>query len=346
MINRTMKAIVKHESAKGVKLETREVPKPKPHEVLIKVKKTAICGTDLHIYQWDQWAQENVPVPCILGHEFVGTVAELGSHVTGLNIGDRVTAEGHITCGQCQNCRTGQAHICSKTIGFGYHTDGCFAEYCVIPASNIFPIHPSLPDNIAAIHDPLGNAIQTTLSFDLVGKHVLITGAGPMGLFATRIAQKAGARTITITDINPYRLDLAKQLGATRAYNPIKTDSSQVMKDIGIEEGFDVILEMSGHPASLDLAIDKARNGAQFALLGLYGNNPQINLNRAIFKGLTFKGIYGREMFRTWYQMRDLLLSGLDVTPIITHEFNFEDYESAFQLMLEGNCGKIILNLD
>lgn len=341
-----MKAIVKHEDAAGLRLEMRPIPEPNVDEVLIKVKKTSICGTDLHIYQWDQWAKDNVPIPCIIGHEFVGTIEKMGSNVSGFKIGDRVTAEGHLTCGLCQNCRTGKAHICSKTVGFGYHTDGCFAEYCVVPASNIFPIHPSLPDEIAAIHDPLGNAVQTALSFDLVGKHVLITGAGPMGLFATRIALKAGARTVVITDINEYRLQMAKDLGATKAYNPTIEDSHQIMQDLDIEEGYDVVLEMSGHPSSLDLAIDTTRNGAQVALLGLFGTNPSIDINRAIFKGLVFKGIYGREMYNTWYQMKNLLLSGLDVAPIITHQFDFENFEEAFQLMLKGNCGKIILNLE
>lgn len=339
-----MRAVVKKRREPGLWLE--EVPEPNlfDHEVLIRPIKVAICGTDIHIYKWDDWAQKTVPVPLIVGHEFVGEVIEVGETVVGVKAGDRVSGEGHIVCNSCRCCRTGQAHICLRTVGVGYHRDGCFADLFTLPGQNVFKLPDSVSDDIAAIFDPFGNAVHTTLAFDLTAEDVLITGAGPLGLMATAIARRAGARNIVVTDINDYRLDLAKQVGATRAVN-VRTESVRdLFPELEIEEGFDVSLEMSGHPDALNQLIDLSIPGGKVALLGILPEKTLIDWNKVIFKGLTIKGIYGREMFKTWYQMMHLVQGGLDLAPLITHHFPFEEFQKGIDIMLSGESGKVILD--
>lgn len=339
-----MKALVKLKAEPG--LWITEVPEPTygPNDMLIKVRNTAICGTDLHIYKWDAWAQKTIPVPVTIGHEFMGEVIAMGSEVSGFQVGDRVSGEGHITCGHCRNCRAGRRHLCRLTIGLGVHRPGCFAEYVSLPAANVFKLPDEINDEVGAILDPLGNATHTTLSFDLVGEDVLITGAGPIGLMAIKIARHAGARFIVITDVNPYRLQLAKQMGATCAINPIQTPMKDVMKELGIVEGFDVGLEMSGHSTSMDLILQVMNHGGQVGILGIPEKAMPMDWNPVIFKGLTLKGIYGREMFETWYKMASMLKSGLDISATITHRYPAAEFEQAFQAIMEGHCGKVILN--
>ncbi|TXI42840.1 MAG: L-threonine 3-dehydrogenase [Nitrosomonas sp.] len=339
-----MKAIIKKSPQIGLWLEDVPVPKPGPNEVLIKTHKTAICGTDLNIYKWAPWAQKNVPVPCVVGHEFIGEIAELGSNVQGYRIGQRVSGEGHIICGHCRPCRTGMKHVCSNTIGLGYHCDGCFAEFFTLPAENLFVTPDSIPDDVAAILDPFGNATHTALSFDLVGEDVLIVGAGPVGLMAIPIAKKAGARNVIITDVNPYRLDLARKLNCTEAVDVSKANLKDVMKAHHIDEGFTVGMEMSGSPQGLNSMLEAMQPGGKVALLGILPPNTAIDWDLVIFKGLILKGIYGREMFSTWYKMEHMLQSGLDISPVITHRFPYAAFEDAFQIMLSGNSGKVILD--
>jgi threonine 3-dehydrogenase len=339
-----MKALVKSKPQRGIWLEDIDVPQPGHNDVLIKVGCTAICGTDIHIYQWDDWASKTIPVPIAVGHEFSGEVVECGSEVKGFKIGDRVSAEGHITCGVCRNCRAGRRHLCIQSIGVGVNRQGAFAEYISVPAFNVFKLPDVITDDMASILDPLGNATHTALSFDLVGEDVLITGAGPIGIMAVAIARYAGARHIVITDINDYRLQLARKMGATVALNVTQGSLDDTMKGLGMEEGFDVGMEMSGNPSAFRDMLRTLHHGGRAALLGIPPGETAIDWNEVIFKGLILKGIYGREMFETWYKMASMLQSGLDISPIITHQFDVDDYEQAFELMESGQPGKLILN--
>jgi threonine 3-dehydrogenase len=341
----TMKALSKLKAEEGIwMVHDAPVPEVGPNDVLIKIKKSSICGTDVHIYKWDNWAQKNVPVPLVVGHEYVGTVAATGSEVHHLKIGQRVSGEGHLVCGHCRNCRAGKRHLCPNTVGIGYHKAGSFAEYFVLPASNVFPIPDDISDDLAAIFDPFGNAVHTALSFDLTGEDVLITGAGPIGIMAVAICRHVGARHVVITDINPYRLDLATKMGATRTVNVMEEKIEDVMKSIGMTEGFDVVLEMSGAESAFQDMLRVTRNGAKIALLGIPSKDIAIDWNKVIFKGLELKGIYGREMYETWYKMTSMLQSGLDLSPVITHRFPIDDFQKGFDAMLSGQCGKVILD--
>ncbi|CDZ81699.1 L-threonine 3-dehydrogenase [Candidatus Rubidus massiliensis] len=339
-----MKALVKKYSKPGLWMDEVPVPEVGDDEVLIKVKKTSICGTDVHIYKWDSWAQKTIPVPMVVGHEFMGTIEALGKNVKHLQVGQRVSGEGHITCGQCPPCKMGNKHLCMNTLGVGVNRHGCFAEYFNLPAENVFLLPDSVKDNVASIFDPYGNAVHTTLSFEVTGEDVLITGAGPIGIMAAAIAQKAGARHVVITDVNEYRLDLAKKMGATTTVNVAKQDIKEVMKELGITHGFTVGLEMSGHPNGLSTLLETAQHGAKIALLGILPPHTTVDWDLVIFKMLMVKGIYGREVFRTWYKMTNLLESGLNLEPIITHHFPIDDYEKGFEVMLSGKSGKVILD--
>jgi threonine 3-dehydrogenase len=341
-----MKSLVKAKSERGLWRE--EVPRPEfgPNDVLIKVKKAAICGTDLHIYNWDKWAARTIPVPMVVGHEYLGTIETVGRDVTALKAGQRVSGEGHIVCGFCRNCRAGRAHLCRNTMGVGVNRPGAFADYVAIPASNAYLIPDSVPDEIAAILDPLGNAVHTALSFDLVGEDVLITGAGPIGLMAIAICRHVGARNIVITDINDYRLDLARRMGATRAVRADRQTLKEVMTEIDMHEGFDVGLEMSGNPKALRDMIGAMNNGGKVALLGILADEAAIDWNEVIFKGLTLKGIYGREMYETWYKMLAMLQSGLDVTPVITHRLPMAEFEKGFTALNAGQACKVVLDFN
>lgn len=339
-----MKTLAKTQNTAGIWMTESAIPKCGHNDVLIKIKKTAICGTDMHIYHWDEWAQNTIPVPMTVGHEFVGEIAEIGPEVSGFSIGDRVSGEGHITCGHCRNCRAGRRHLCRETVGVGVNRTGAFAEYLVIPASNAFKIPDGVSDDMASILDPFGNAVHTALSFDLVGEDVLITGAGPIGAMAAAICRHVGARNVVITDINDYRLSLAKELGATRTVNVSKETLSDVMLDLGMTEGFDVGLEMSGNGQALNGMLEVLNHGGNIAMLGIPSKDTVIDWNQVIFKGLNIKGIYGREMFETWYKMVAMLQSGLDISPIITHHFNINDFQAGFDAMASGKSGKIILD--
>lgn len=339
-----MKALVKKYPKKGIWMEEVPMPKVTENDVIIKIKKTAICGTDVHIYNWDEWSQKTIPVPMHIGHEFVGEIVEIGKAVTGLKVGQRVSGEGHIVCGHCRNCRAGTRHLCINTRGIGVNIPGAFAEYLAMPAVNVFPLPKEISDDEASIFDPFGNAVHTALSFNLVGEDVLITGAGPIGIMAGAIAKHVGARKIVITDINEYRLDLAKKCGIEHCINVGKEKIKDVMKKIGMTEGFDVGMEMSGNIHAFNDMLDAVRAGAKVALLGLLPKNASINWDNVIFKGLLIKGIYGREMFETWYKMTAMLQSGLDIKPVITHRFPIKDFEKGFELMASGNSGKIILD--
>ena len=325
----------------------REVDKPElgPNDVLIRIRRAAICGTDLHIFNWDVWAQENVPVPLVTRHEYAGVIEAVGDQVDGLAVGDRVSGEGHLVCGFCRNCRAGREHLCRNTKGVGVNRPGAFADYLVIPAHNVFQLPSDIPDEIGAILDPLGNAAHTALSFDLVGEDVLITGAGPIGLMAAAICRHVGARHIVITDLNDQRLRLAEKMGASIGVRADKLDSQAVMHDLGMREGFDVGLEMSGAPPALEAMVEAMNHGGKVALLGLFAQPVTLDLNAAIFKGLSFKGVYGREMFETWHKMVSMLQSGLDVSPVITHELPFESYEEGFRALKTGEACKVILSV-
>ncbi len=339
-----MKALVKRERTRGLWMEDVPIPTIGPSDVLVRIKKTAICGTDLHIYNWDEWSQKTIPVPLVTGHEFFGVVEEIGSDVRGVVIGDRVSGEGHITCGHCRNCRAGKRHLCRNTLGIGVNRTGCFAEFLSIPAGNIFKIDPSISDELASIFDPYGNATHTALSFDLVGEDVLITGAGPIGCMAAAIARHVGARHVVVTDVNPYRLELAKKLGATVTVNPQQELLKDVMKRLGMAEGFDVGMEMSGNPHAFNQMLEVMNHGGRVSLLGIFPSVVAIDWSLVVFKGLIIKGIYGREMFETWYKMASMIRSGLDISSIITHRFPVDDYEAGFEVMSEGKSGKVILN--
>ncbi|SCA63900.1 L-threonine 3-dehydrogenase [Chlamydiales bacterium SCGC AG-110-P3] len=325
-------------------MEEVPIPAVGDGDVLIKVKKSAICGTDIHIYKWDEWAQKTIPVPMVVGHEFVGEIAEVGKGVTEYKVGQRVSGEGHITCGHCRNCRTGKKHLCHRTKGVGIHRPGSFAEYFTLPQDNVFIVPEEIEDDMAAIFDPLGNAVHTALSYPLAGEDVLITGAGPIGLMGTAIAKHCGARNIVVTDINKYRLDLAHKSGATCVVDISRIDLKSVMETLKIHEGFDVGLEMSGVPSALQDQLAHSVPGAHIALLGILPSDTQIDWDQVIFKGLHLKGIYGREIFDTWYKMMHLLQGGLDLSNIITHQFSIDDFQIGFNIMMNGDCGKVILN--
>lgn len=340
-----MKAIRKLKAEKGIWLEDVPVPEVGVNEVLIKIKKSAICGTDLHIYKWDKWAQKTIKTPMTIGHEYVGTVVELGDEVSQVKIGDRVTVEGHIACGFCRNCRRGRKHICDHTYGIGVNRDGGFAEYISVPAENVLRINESIPDEIVAIMDPLGNAAHTALSFPLIGEDVLITGAGgPIGCMAIAIARFVGARNVLGSEVSKYRRDLARKMGATKVIDPLNDSIGSAMKRLGMVSGFDIGLEVSGSPIALNEMLKNMYNGGKVSLLGLLPETTQIEWDQVIFKGLTLKGIYGREMYETWYKMEKMLLSGLDISPVITHRFHYTEFQKAFEIMEEGNCGKVILD--
>ena len=338
-----MKSLAKLYDKPGIWLNDAPMPTFGPNDLLIKIRKTAICGTDMHIYNWDTWSQNTIPVPMIVGHEYVGEVVDMGSEAKGFSKGDRVSGEGHITCGHCRNCRAGRRHLCRNTEGVGVNRQGAFAEYLVIPAFNAFKIPDNISDELAAIFDPFGNAVHTALSFDLVGEDVLITGAGPIGIMAAAVAKHVGARHVVITDINPYRLALAQKMGATRAVDVSQTCLQDVMNELGMTEGFDVGLEMSGVPVAFSDMLAKMNHGGKIAMLGIPPENVSIDWNQVIFKGLTIKGIYGREMFETWYKMASLIQSGLDLEPIITHQMSVDQFADGFEIMSSGKSGKVIL---
>lgn len=342
-----MKALAKLHAREGIWMVTdAPIPEPGHNDLLIKIRKTAICGTDIHIYNWDDWSRKTIPVPMIVGHEYVGEVVAIGQEVRGFSIGDRVSGEGHITCGHCRNCRAGRTHLCRNTIGVGVNRQGCFAEYLVIPAFNAFRIPDNISDELAAIFDPFGNAVHTALSFDLVGEDVLISGAGPIGIMAAAVCKHVGARNVVITDINDYRLELARTMGVTRAVNVAHDDLRVVMRELGMTEGFDVGLEMSGAPPAFRTLLEVMNHGGRIALLGIPPGEMAIDWNQVIFKGLFIKGIYGREMFETWYKMAALIQSGLDLTPVITHRYAIDDFQQGFDEMRSGRSGKVVLSWD
>ncbi|MFC6592466.1 L-threonine 3-dehydrogenase [Deinococcus lacus] len=338
-----MKALAKTQARPGIWATQVPTPVPGPNDLLIRVQQSSICGTDMHIYNWDAWAQRTVPVPMVTGHEYMGVVAGMGNEVRGFELGDRVSGEGHITCGHCRNCRAGRRHLCRNTQGVGVNRPGSFAEYLVIPAFNAFKLPADIPDDIASIFDPFGNAVHTALQFDLVGEDVLITGAGPIGCMAAAIARHVGARNVVVTDINDYRLDLARRMGATCAVNVAREDLWEVAQGLGMTEGFDVGLEMSGSGPAFAQMVDVMNNGGKVALLGIPAGEVKIDWDAVIFKMLTIRGIYGREMFETWYKMAALIQSGLDLTPVITHRFGIDDFQKGFDAMLSGQSGKVIL---
>ncbi|MGC3999252.1 MAG: L-threonine 3-dehydrogenase [Anaeromyxobacter sp.] len=340
-----MKALVKAERTPGIWLQ-QDVPTPElgVHDVMIRIGKTAICGTDVHIYNWDEWSQRTVPVPMVVGHEYVGRVERVGPEVEAFKPGDRVSGEGHITCGFCRNCRAGRRHLCRHTIGVGVNRPGAFAEFLVIPADNVYRIPDDIPDDVAAIFDPYGNATHTALSFDLVGEDVLITGAGPIGVMAAAIARHVGARHVVVTDVNDYRLDLARRMGASRAVNVAREDLKAVMTELGMREGFDVGLEMSGNGRAFRQLLEVMNHGGKVALLGIMPGQEAIDWSQVVFKGLFLKGIYGREMYETWYKMVAMLQGGLDLTPVITHRFPIAEFQRGFDVMRSGQSGKVVLD--
>ncbi|NVJ68563.1 MAG: L-threonine 3-dehydrogenase [Gammaproteobacteria bacterium] len=341
-----MKTLSKAKAEKGIWMVDQPRPALGHNDVLIKIKKTAICGTDMHIYHWDEWAQNTIPVPMTVGHEYVGIIEQVGQEVTSFKVGDRVSGEGHITCGFCRNCRAGRRHLCRNTTGVGVDRPGAFGEYLVIPAENAYKIPDDISDELASILDPFGNAAHTALSFDLVGEDVLITGAGPIGIMAAAIAKHVGARHVVITDINDYRLELAAKMGATRTVNVMNEKLEDVMEEIGMTEGFDVGLEMSGVPVAFQAMLKTMNHGGKIAMLGIPSSDMAIDWNQIIFKGLILKGIYGREMYETWYKMIAMLQSGLDISPIITHRFEVNEFEQGFETMASGQSGKVVLSWD
>ena len=339
-----MKALVKAKPETGIWMQDVPMPDVGHNDLLIKIRKTAICGTDVHIYNWDAWSQATIPVPMTIGHEYIGEVVDMGIEVKGFTVGDRVSGEGHITCGHCRNCRAGRRHLCRNTTGVGVNRAGAFAEYLVIPAFNAFPMPSDISDEMGAILDPFGNATHTTLSFNLVGEDVLITGAGPIGIMAVAIARHVGARHVVITDVNDYRLALAAKMGATRAVNVNQTRLEDVLHELDMREGFDVGLEMSGNELAMGQMLELMNHGGRVAILGIPPGESHVDWSKVIFKGLTLKGIYGREMFETWYKMATMLQSGLDLTPIVTHRFAVDDYRQGFEIMCSGQSGKVILD--
>ncbi len=339
-----MKALVKARPEVGLWMQHVPVPEPGPRDVLIKLRKTAICGTDVHIWKWDEWSAKTVPVPMVVGHEFCGEIVDTGAAATKYRVGQRVSGEGHIVCGICRNCRAGRGHLCRNTRGVGVNRPGAFAEYLCLPESNVVPIPDDIPDEIAAIFDPLGNAVHTALSFDLVGEDVLVTGAGPIGIMGALVAQKVGARKVVITDITPYRLDLARRMGVQYVVDAGAETLREKMGDIGMTEGFDVGLEMSGSSDAMRQMIARMNNGGKIALLGIAPTEFAVDWNEVIFKMLTVKGIYGREMYETWYKMIALVQSGLDLTELITHRIGIDEFETGFAAMLSGKAGKVVMD--
>ncbi|WP_216366788.1 L-threonine 3-dehydrogenase [Halovulum dunhuangense] len=339
-----MRALVKSRPEPGLWMEHVPVPEPGPNEVLIKVRKTAICGTDVHIWNWDEWSAKTVPVGLVTGHEFVGEIADLGSAATRYPRGLRVTGEGHIVCGTCRNCRAGRGHLCRNTKGVGVQRAGAFAEYLVLPESNVVPVPEDIPDEVAAIFDPFGNAVHTALSFDLVGEDVLVTGAGPIGIMGALVARRAGARKVVITDLNDRRLTLAREMGIEHTLNPARDSLRDLMPRIGMTEGFDVGLEMSGAAPAFRDMVAAMNNGGKIALLGIAPTAFEIDWNQVIFKMLTIKGIYGREMYETWYKMIGLVQSGLDLTPLITHRLPAAGFEAGFSAMRDGSACKVVMD--
>lgn len=339
-----MRALVKARRETGLWMERVPVPEVGPNDVLIRVRKSAICGTDVHIWNWDQWAQKTIPVPMVVGHEFMGEIAETGSAVTRYHVGERVSGEGHIVCGKCRNCRAGRGHLCRNTQGVGVDRAGSFAEFVCIPENNVVPIPDDVPDEIAAIFDPFGNAVHTALSFDCVGEDVLVTGAGPIGIMGAMVAKRAGARKVVITDINPVRLELARKCGIDHVVDAARENLEDVMRAIGMREGFDVGLEMSGAPPAFRSMIETMNNGGKIAILGIAPEGFGIDWNKVIFKMLHLKGIYGREMFETWYKMIAFVQGGLDLEPLITHRIPIDDFRDGFEAMRSGNSGKVVMD--
>jgi threonine 3-dehydrogenase len=339
-----MKALVKSKAEPGLWLE--DIPKPTVgiNDVLIRVRYTGICGTDVHIFNWDEWAQRTIPVPMAIGHEFVGEIVEVGSNVSDFYSGDIVSGEGHVVCGRCRNCLAGRRHLCAHTLGVGVNRPGAFAEFIVLPMTNIWRHDPKIDQEVAAIFDPFGNAVHTALSFPVLGEDVLITGAGPIGIMAIPVVRHAGARHVVITDMNPYRLELASRMGATLAVDPSKTPIAEVQKQLGMQEGFDVGLEMSGNAQALRDMIANMSHGGKIAILGIPAKDITLDLRQIIFNMITIKGIYGREMYETWYKMSVLLESGVDISPVITHRFAYGDFQKGFDAMISGQTGKVILD--
>ncbi len=340
-MSQTMRALVKRDAAPGIWMEEVPVPAPGTNEVLIRLEKTAICGTDLHIYNWDEWSQRTITPGRVIGHEFVGRIAALGTGVTGYEVGARVSAEGHIVCGHCRNCRAGKPHLCPNTIGIGVNRDGAFAEFVVVPASNLWPIPDRIAPELAAFFDPFGNAAHCALQFDLVGEDVLITGAGPVGIIAAGICRHVGARHVVITDVNDYRLDLAREMGADQTINVTRNTIAQKVETLGIE-GFDIGLEMSGHPDAFNDLLHHMYHGGKVALLGILPNGTAVDWDQVIFKGLELHGIYGRRMYETWYKMTQMVLTGFPLHKVLTHHIPIDEFEEGFRLMAKGQCGKVV----
>jgi threonine 3-dehydrogenase len=338
-----MKALVKSKAEVGLWLEDVPVPEFGINDVLIEVLRTGICGTDVHIFNWDAWAQKTIPVPLVVGHEFVGRIVDVGSNVKDFRVGDMVSGEGHVVCGRCRNCLAGRRHLCKETVGVGVNRPGAFAEYLSLPMTNVWHLDPTISQDVASIFDPLGNAVHTALSFPVLGEDVLITGAGPIGIMAAAVVRFAGARHVVITDVNPYRLELAKKVKPTIAADVGKTSIAEVQKKLGMKEGFDVGLEMSGNPAAFRDLLANMAHGGKIAMLGIPPGEMAIDWNTVIFNMLTIKGIYGREMYETWYKMTVLIQSGMDIDPVITHRFHFTDFDRGFQAMRSGNSGKVVL---
>jgi len=339
-----VRALVKAKAEPGLWMEDIDVPRPADRDVLIRVQKTSICGTDLHIYEWDEWAQQTIPVPMAVGHEFMGEIVRLGPEVHGLELGLRVSGEGHVTCGHCRNCRAGRRHFCHNHEGLGVTRPGAFAEYVSLPAENVFPIPDHISDDIGSVLDPLGNATHTSLAYDLVGEDVLITGAGPIGIMATGIAAHIGARFVVVTDVNPYRLEMASAMGADRVVNVAEEGLERVMDELGMTEGFDVGMEMSGSERALNQMLEAMNHGGKVAVLGIPTGDVRVEMNEVIFKGLTVRGIYGRRIFETWYKAAAMLQSGLDVASVVTHTYDADDFEDAFAMVASGQCGKVVMD--
>lgn len=339
-----MKALVKRHAKPGIWLEDVEEPKMGINDVKIRVHKTGICGTDIHIYKWDEWAQATIPVPMVVGHEFVGEIVEIGANVNDFRVGDIVSGEGHVVCGRCRNCLAGRRHLCPHTKGIGVNRPGAFGEFISVPMTNVWLHGPKIDSDIASIFDPFGNAVHTALSFPVLGEDVLITGAGPIGCMAAAVCRYAGARYVVVTDINPWRLELAQKLGATRVVDVRSEKLREVQKELGMAEGFDVGLEMSGSAQAFNDMIDNMAHGGKIAMLGIPPQNMAIDWNKVVFNMLTIKGIYGREMYETWYKMKVLIEGGLDISPVITHRFHFTDFQKGFDAMLSGQSGKVVLD--
>jgi len=339
-----MKALIKQKSEPGLWLEEVPMPQLGINDVLIKIKKTSICGTDIHIYDWDEWARKTIPVPMVIGHEFVGTIADFGANVHDVKIGDLVSGEGHVVCGRCRNCRAGRRHLCMSTNGVGVNRDGAFAEYLSLPVTNVWHCDATIPTDILSCFDPLGNAVHSSLSFDLLGEDVLITGAGPIGIMSTAIVKHAGARHVVITDVNPHRLELAKKMSGCHTVDVTRERIQDVQEKLGMKEGFDVGLEMSGHPSALNSLVDRMCHRGKIALLGILPPSTAIDWHKVVFNGITLKGIYGREMYETWYKTTGMIQSGLDISPVITHRYRYSDFENGFEAMRSGQSGKVVLN--